>query len=485
MIVQRRRKAICSPVSRCWRVMCIAVVVVTSSSLLASCDWTMPGFNPARTGFNPGEHTITLANLDTLDERWKSTPLGASAATSSPTIARGIAYVTTTDGYIFAFDATGQSGCSGTPATCAPLWTANLGFVLLDSPTVVGGVLYVAGRHRDLYAFDAAGKSGCSGTPTTCTPLWTGSLEGSLSSPVVVNGVAYVTTIFSIYPYSYGKVAAFDAAGVAGCSGQPKTCQPLWTSMFPNYFGDPPAPAVANGVVYVEGSDFSGQTQVPLARLYAYDAAGVTGCSGQPKVCTPLWSAGSPPPSQYAWAADPVVHGSQVYFGYGPDPYATEGTTGCPLGLPFCVLPLWRDDAGPSDSHYQGSSGVAIAHGLMYASVVETSSANVGGVNVFDEAGIAGCSDVSGFKTCSPLWRATVDSYVFVPAVIASDVMYVLSTSEHLFAFDANGDTSCGGAPKTCTAVWSRPARSQPAIVNGVLYYIGTDDRLHAEAPSS
>src|SRR5499427_5493874 len=42
------------------------------------------------------------------------------------------------------------------------------------------------------------------------------------------------------------------------------------------------SPAVANGVVYVGSNDHN---------LYAFDAAGVTNCSGTPTTCAPLWSA--------------------------------------------------------------------------------------------------------------------------------------------------------------------------------------------------
>ena len=44
------------------------------------------------------------------------------------------------------------------------------------------------------------------------------------SSPAVANGIVYVGSI-------YGELYAFDAAGVNGCSGIPKTCLPLWTDL--------------------------------------------------------------------------------------------------------------------------------------------------------------------------------------------------------------------------------------------------------------
>jgi hypothetical protein len=49
---------------------------------------------------------------------------------------------------------------------------------------------------------------------------------------------------------------AYDARGVAGCSGSPKSCEPLWTgeavkaSRFALSVGTWAPPVVANGIVY-------------------------------------------------------------------------------------------------------------------------------------------------------------------------------------------------------------------------------------------
>src|SRR5205823_10141494 len=64
-------------------------------------------------------------------------------------------------------------------------------------------------------------------------------------SPAVANGRAY------------SGASVFDAAGTTNCSGNPKTCQPLWTTTAGG------SQAVVGGVEYV-GAD----------KLYAYDAAG-------------------------------------------------------------------------------------------------------------------------------------------------------------------------------------------------------------------
>jgi len=108
-------------------------------------------------------------------------------------------------------------------------------------------VVYVGSSYQKLYAFDAAGSIGCTGTPKVCTPLWTATTGNAVySSPAVANGVVYVG--------SYdGRVYAFDAAASTNCSGTPKTCAPLWTASTFNSIWS--SPAVANGAVNVGSND--------------------------------------------------------------------------------------------------------------------------------------------------------------------------------------------------------------------------------------
>ena len=150
-------------------------------------------------------------------------------------------------------------------------WTAfsNGGF---SSPAIVNGVVYVGGWNGKLYAFAV----GCGTGGAPCTPLWTATTGNSMaSSPAVANGVVYTA--------SYdGKLYAFDEAGVTGCGGSPKVCAPLWTANVGIGTGSFTSPAVVGGVLYIGGGD---------GNLYAFDAAGVTGCSGSPKVCTPCGGA--------------------------------------------------------------------------------------------------------------------------------------------------------------------------------------------------
>jgi outer membrane protein assembly factor BamB/uncharacterized membrane protein YoaK (UPF0700 family) len=180
------------------------------------------------------------------------TPLWTGATGSwigyaSPAVADGVVYIGSTDGKLYAFDAAGVTGCSGSPKTCAPLWTGSTTDIIFSSPAVANGVVYVGSNDGKLYAFDATGVTGCNGSPKTCTPLWTGATGSYIEdSPAVANGVVYIGS-------DDNKLYAFDAAGATGCSGSPKTCTPLWTGATGNYIRFS-SPAVANGVVYV-GSD--------------------------------------------------------------------------------------------------------------------------------------------------------------------------------------------------------------------------------------
>ena len=288
----------------------------------------------------------------------------------------------------------------------ATAWTGATGRSIASSPAVVNGVAYV-GSDDGLYAFDAAGGTNCS-APRTCQPLWTGATGAIIgSSPAVSKGAVYVGS-------TDGKLYAFDAAGVANCSGTPKTCAPLWTSDDEHIYGS--SPSVADGLVYIGGG-------AQGSKLYAFDAAGVTNCSGTPKTCTPMWT-----------------------------------------GLA----------TGKSNTY----SSPAIADGLVY---IGSDTNSIGGFDAFDAAGVTNCSGTP--KTCAPLWTANTGSTAgFASPAVANGMVYVTSVNWTLFAFDAAGVTNCSGTPKWCTALWTsatRNAISTPAVANGVVY-VGSLDGLDA-----
>src|SRR2546428_293563 len=81
-------------------------------------------------------------------------------------------------------------GVGGTPVVWAPRGGAASGGVAASSPGVGGGGVDVgAGDGRKLWAFDAGGGTGCSGSPKVCTPLWTATIgDDVVSSPAVAGG---------------------------------------------------------------------------------------------------------------------------------------------------------------------------------------------------------------------------------------------------------------------------------------------------------
>ncbi len=427
---------------------------LTGYSTGAPASWPKFHYDLNNSGDNPDETTIGTGNVSSLVQKWSGATSGSVA--SSAAVANGVLYVGSTDDKLYAFDAAGATGCSGNPKTCSPLWTATTGGRIFSSPDVANGVVYVGTEDDKLYAFDAAGVTGCSGSPKTCTPLWTGATTASIySSPAVANGVVYIgSTNFKLY--------AFDAAGVTGCSGSPKTCTPLWTGATGNQIFDS-SPAVAGGEVYVASTD---------GKVYAFDAAGVTNCSGTPTTCTPLWT------SNPIGAIDtsPTVAGGVLYIGEFKTLYAFDaaGVTNCFSGTPTMCSPLWTAATGGSIQH----SSPAVANGVVYVGADDQY------LYAFDAAGVTNCTGSGFSKTCSPLWKGVIASgtlFESSPAV-ANGVVYIGGGDGMLYAFDAAGATNCtAGSPPTCPALWTgtttaNPIESSPAVAGGVVY-VGSDDQ--------
>jgi hypothetical protein len=191
---------------------------------------------------------------------------------------------------LYAFDADGENRCSGSPKTCAPLWTSDLGESCasvscdLSSPAVANGLVFVGTRENDevrssgqLLAYDAAGRAAhCSGTPRRCAPVWRNHTD-AIGFPTVANGIVYVVTnAYNDETFDPPRrLMAFDAT----------TGTLLWTADGPHAG----SVAVANGVAFVTSA----------SGLNAFDASGTTNCTGSPKRCLPLWTVatGSMPPA--------------------------------------------------------------------------------------------------------------------------------------------------------------------------------------------
>lgn len=379
------------------------VVVVGALALVCSaCNWFNVAANPAHTGFSPLENSVSSNAWSTLHRVWTANvqPSSSTAVPSSVAVSGSTVFIHNAAGQIQAYDANGSTNCSGTPTVCTPLWTAAAGGAsgapTQTDPATDGTTVFVGGHDGTLYAFDAHGQTNCSGTPTTCAPLWSASLGSSAYDPVVDGGRVFVGT-------SNGDLYAFDAAGTTDCSGTPKACTPLWHATPGNPYGgigNLPAPAVTDSFVYYPGPN----------SLDAFDPAGVTGCSGTPATCSPVWSAS----------------------------FGTGTTSGWPV----------------------------VGGGIVYQSV-HSSTTNV---VALDAAGVRGCSGTPA--TCSPLWtNQTSGTFAVTPAIGPDGMLY--AGFSQLDEFSTDGTTGCSGTPVVCqplhTASFGSGLTLAPSLADDVV----------------
>jgi outer membrane protein assembly factor BamB len=455
----------------------IAVGLVGAGCNLGS--WPMYAYGPAHTSYNAAESTIGVGNVNSLQPAWTAVmgiPQGGSAP---PVVANGVVYATsgvssgTTPFKLEAFDAKGVTKCSGAPTACRPLWTGAL-LGAGASLNVANGVVYVVSGAGRLYAFDAAGVKRCKGTPKTCSPLWTATsgLRSGSASMTIANGLVFASG-------GGDRVVAFDAVGVKGCSGTPKTCQPLWSvkGAFP---------AVGGGVLYVSGhfSDFE---------VLAYDAAGVRKCSGNPKTCAPLWTDKTGDRGDIIGSiTEPTVANGLTLIGVSEGDersisgqvfgFSASGQEGC-TGTPKICSPIWR---APS---LAVPYPPAVAKNVVYTVGYNFANNNlVGprlGVSALSNADVLSAFAVNACHTptvsCRPLWTANLPGRAQGLA-IANGIAYVATTV--LTAYDAAGQINCSGSPKVCSPLLTNSVPAgPPAIANGVVFTgSSSDNALHAFA---
>ena len=255
-----------------------------------------------------------------------------------------------------------------------------------------------------------------------------------------------------------GTLSAFDAAGLTGCSGTPRRCAPLWTASVSDRFQS--TPAVTNGVVYAQALD----------AVYAYDANGTIGCGGTPRTCAPLWRTTS---IGYARSAA-TVSGGMLFAtgGRGLSAFDATGVRGCG-GTPRMCAPLWTSTGfDPA-----GDAAPAIADGRIYVSDGDE-------LLVFDEDGTLGCSGDPA--VCAPLWSA--GGAQASPAVV-DGVVYLAGGPHGLSAVDAAGITNCSGSPRRCQPLWTTTLdtiaaadRAAPAVAAGVAYLVVADTLVAFDA---
>ncbi len=445
------------------RAVSICISVVCVALLAGGCNWSQLGFDSSHAGYNI-ETSITTANVSTLTEKFTTSQ---AVSYSQPAIVNGVMYVVSNGDALDAYSAQGSAGCSGAPTTCKPLWSASIGGPAPQTPAVVDGKVFILNTAtQQVDGFDAAGQQNCSGTPTVCTPVWEASVNnGEGQSLTVSNGRLYVTAFAGATSSAGDVVDAFDVSGTTNCSGTPTMCTPVWSS---TAFGAGTylqgfSVSVAHGVVYA----------LTANEILAFDANGTTDCTGTPTVCSPLWQYTGLAASATAYGVisgstlfvdtfqisgsptNPTISGAL-------DAYDANGVTNC-SGTPKVCTPLWQTGAGTASQ-----TAPIVANGFVFVPTF------AGPIAAFDVSGSTNCSGIpktcSALWTTSNSVTGGGAS-----VVVGGDVLYAAPSSNFTataYAFDASGSAGC--ASSVCSPLWTSPsvnfANGALTIANGTLY---------------
>ena len=442
----------------------VLVVVGAMTLVLGACDWPMFHNGPTQDGYNSTETIVGPGNVAQLTQRWRGNT-GNELFDRSPVLARGRLYIGEQGNRLDAFLATGNmSTCAGTPKACPRLWSYSPG----GSQVTNGSPAVI---ENVVYGSWDGGKlyafDARGNTNCAGTPKTCGPLWRTTQMGNTAPSSPQVANgVVYVNVFDTGTLNAFDAAGITNCSGVPKVCSPLWTAATgANVSG---SPAIANGVAYVTSQDGS---------LYAFDAAGATNCSGLPKTCTPLWTA----PTGHVLDAPPAVSGGIVYVAGGGErvvyAFDATGSTDC-SGVPKTCTPLWT---APTNGNTYATP--AIAYGTVYIGSYGGVGGNV--LSAFDAQGITNCAGAP--KVCSPLWTGPTGGIDVSSPAVANGLVFAGSIDNKLYAFDAHGISHCSGSPTTCSPLWTAMTgdliESSPAVANGWVYVGSNDHYVHAYSP--
>ena len=419
------------------------VVVAIALVVLNGC-WNQYAGNSGRTGQAPFENNITVANASQAVVKWQGTP-----GSGEPVIANGMLYGSGSS-FLRAWSLGEPGPCTGVPLTCAPRWSSHVDWGATSAPVVAGDTVFIAAAgavNWRLYAFDAYGRGDCTSQPVFgCLPKWSASWgirDGAAFIPLLTSaeGKIFVQT-FDI-PTLTGDVTAFDASGVTGCGGTPKVCAPLFRMSVGRVNATLHA-SVDAGLLYVSTLD----------GISAFDANGNEGCVAN--VCEPLFRVAASRPGEVA------VAGGRAFLTAADRLLAFDATgkLGC-AGVPRVCQPLWQ---AVLTSRTAGESPIVTADRVFANSIISGGGLQPqGAIEAFDRAGVIGCSGTP--RVCSRLFMtAPGTTYARAYAIATSGVIVVASSTVpdwnfptplafRLSFFDVKGITGCSGTPKTCAPI--------------------------------
>jgi len=385
------------------------------------------GRNAAHVGLNPFENSITADSAAALDTLW-SQPIGQNGTYATPVVAGGIVYIGSTNGHVFAFNASTGVAIGGFPI--------DVGATIANSsPAVALNRVYVGTTDGKLHAFNALNGAAVAGFPValcgnvTTAPalalgiIYAGCSDGKVYArnaktgaaiagfPIVSGGSVYSSpTVIDGHIYfgsTDGKIYGADALTGATLAGFPITT----------------LGAIYGSVATTAGTGFVGSLDM---KLHAFKLADGVPVPGFPvNVGSPVFTS-------------PAIHQNRVYVG---------------------------DNLGYIHA-YRISDGVSALVNLLEAGVTVAGSPMVaGGVVYLSDAGRLYAVDaLSGDK----LWSAAATGFLNAP-VIADGILYYGSTDGSLYAYSVDGLSPAasrpGGQLGVMPAPWTlKPDRSLTAV---------------------
>jgi hypothetical protein len=373
------------------------------AAFLIRTNWAAYRWSAAQRNYNPTENTLTPATIGDIEWNWTAAVSAGHQLIAPPLVISG---------FLYALDGQGDLS-KWSLSTHARTWGIPTGIASANGITSSGGNIVISGA-ATLRAYKE----------TTGALVWTaavGGSGGSVSTPTVVAGVAYVFAEGSSNP---GLYAYSVTCGTAGA-----TCQPLWvgtggSTTSSSSWGAEAAPTVANSVV--------------VANPFAGPMAWRTDCIPTAGSCAQFWSAAS---NNYESAGGAYAAG---YF-WVP---ASSGQTVAALGMlcndsPCFAVKTLNDT---STSSYP----VSIAGTALFLST---------------NAGLQRFSTVCASSPCSPL-----ESYAAPPGgtgpTVAGGLVFVGGENE-IWAYNRTC-VSCG-------PIWAASARvsglnNSAVVADGTLY---------------
>jgi outer membrane protein assembly factor BamB len=338
-----------------------AAALLTSAAPAMASEWSSSRGNAGNTG-SQGE-TLELP----LTERWHSS--APRVEENGAVVSGGVVYMSSTDGFVYAFNVKSGEGVAGFPVTT----TGNFGTPAVDATNKK--VYALAGS--TLYAFEFNGTSawtkeaGATGTNYNVGPVidegfvyvkagstlkkydstgalqWSSESSGDNTQPAVLGSFVYVNS-------EAGSIRKYDKA-----TGKEVTTGgfPITTSSSSSSAGL----AAVNGKIFVKAD-----------KLFAYNAS-----NGET-----LWSAEDGGENSGTYNDSPAVSGGFVYtFGWGDGKaYAFNETTGAPAtGFPSVELnaPASRNWSSPTVAGDKVYIGAGTSQKLKVLGAAGTANAGV------------------------------------------------------------------------------------------------------------